>query len=938
MWDSFSGTQKFEFNSPEDQPLCGCYHPIEHVIACGFKSGVVRIFDVQTTSTLFERSMVASINQTNPPSIVGSPSSPVECICYSPVSKVVESEGSSSNWVKGLRLFALSVDGRLTVFDVDSGYQAIRSTVLSLAPDRVIADKSEVTARSMFMSIGANGALVAVASSAALSSFTVLDASDFSVVFKVSDTIETKKQFGNHISGTSSGSVKYSVSYPTSSPYYHNKVADNDSSPEELTEHSGRKGGVQCNTFTNTFTTQTTPESVFHPGGKSDRPVIGLEFVSDPCELGEYIALFTTKHMIVIGLGETSSLSSCVSTQRAAKLASIPTILHAEKPVAGQMGIYQEDISVPSGQELDVSGIDSSIQVTALTGLFKAAWDNRTTKLLLGHHQHSTQPAVRAKAFSSRATSASSLRQDVTPKLGVFDSHRGLLYLSTISSNHSTFSGTGSGESSISSSQQCSLRVLGVTLKRAAEVTGFGNATPSFRITAVLSPCQNYSSPTGSSSSPPLCITICGASGKVITASSGGILGIWATQSDESITALRMLQHVPSPVWPFGKSEGNYDFAEQKPTAMTEVFEAELVGDDLQNVPYESSVNEEQNDIVTALSVATDLMSPVGASSSGAAKHSKSPTPISKRTKSWAPSPGATSNNKNQAPKGFGKSKSASFQSPGRSDLSSPGIKSPSFYRSSSTASKKGANPTQKSVRPLSKKKSQDMDSISESKLEISTLDSARTDVFDEEPLSPSSVDENPRMGRALSHVRTDEDTTESKPLRIELTDLGKNIQEAIKSPMQNEKEIAVVLVSPIESTKNYPLSTSVAKTSPKSLDVIPTNISEGNTNDSKIGSSASPSITVLDLGREAAPEGEDVVSKMESSLFFDEFKGGKYIASEKSPSAMISRDDFLNLNSSESAGRSDNPADMLSVPPGSSELRSRTLSQKYCGKVSYIC
>jgi WD40 repeat protein len=56
LWDVMSGQQRFEFTSTNDQPRCAAFDPRGiHILACGFESGFLRIFDVDTTSTLLEQ-------------------------------------------------------------------------------------------------------------------------------------------------------------------------------------------------------------------------------------------------------------------------------------------------------------------------------------------------------------------------------------------------------------------------------------------------------------------------------------------------------------------------------------------------------------------------------------------------------------------------------------------------------------------------------------------------------------------------------------------------------------------------------------------------------------------------------------------------------------------------------------------------------------------
>ena len=54
IWDLITSHQKYEFLSQSDQPKVLSYHPYEYIIACGFSSGIIRIFDIQSTSMLCE--------------------------------------------------------------------------------------------------------------------------------------------------------------------------------------------------------------------------------------------------------------------------------------------------------------------------------------------------------------------------------------------------------------------------------------------------------------------------------------------------------------------------------------------------------------------------------------------------------------------------------------------------------------------------------------------------------------------------------------------------------------------------------------------------------------------------------------------------------------------------------------------------------------------
>ena len=49
LWDVATFDQVYEFSSPIDQPLSLSSHPQLPLFACGFESGVLRIFDIERT-------------------------------------------------------------------------------------------------------------------------------------------------------------------------------------------------------------------------------------------------------------------------------------------------------------------------------------------------------------------------------------------------------------------------------------------------------------------------------------------------------------------------------------------------------------------------------------------------------------------------------------------------------------------------------------------------------------------------------------------------------------------------------------------------------------------------------------------------------------------------------------------------------------------------
>jgi WD40 repeat protein len=54
LWDIKTMEEVYEFSSPFDQPLSISAHPSEPIFACGFHSGKMRIFDIETTEVTDE--------------------------------------------------------------------------------------------------------------------------------------------------------------------------------------------------------------------------------------------------------------------------------------------------------------------------------------------------------------------------------------------------------------------------------------------------------------------------------------------------------------------------------------------------------------------------------------------------------------------------------------------------------------------------------------------------------------------------------------------------------------------------------------------------------------------------------------------------------------------------------------------------------------------
>ena len=98
IWDTLSLEQKYEFNSPTDVPFSAAFHPTQRLLAVGFSSGTLRIFDIATTCQLHER--------------VNDEVSPCTAVLFSPC---------------GSRLFAINVKGGIQIFDPLTNYSLLKS-------------------------------------------------------------------------------------------------------------------------------------------------------------------------------------------------------------------------------------------------------------------------------------------------------------------------------------------------------------------------------------------------------------------------------------------------------------------------------------------------------------------------------------------------------------------------------------------------------------------------------------------------------------------------------------------------------------------------------------------------------------------------------------------------------------------------------------------
>ena len=206
LWDVVSAQQKFEFNSPTDEPLCAGFHPSQYRLACGFKSGTLRVFDVETTTTITERRkhkapvtallfVKASCFPAGCRAPVGAMSSTSSNVAGSPdpaaltdnenpagsphirgssviISERASSSSSSSSSSGYLLLFTAALDGEVVVYDAERDYTPLKTLSAVTGPCSVVR-----------LTVSADHGLLAVAGST-VASIVVYDTQKLAAVYR----------------------------------------------------------------------------------------------------------------------------------------------------------------------------------------------------------------------------------------------------------------------------------------------------------------------------------------------------------------------------------------------------------------------------------------------------------------------------------------------------------------------------------------------------------------------------------------------------------------------------------------------------------------------------------------------------------------------------------------------------------------------------------
>jgi WD40 repeat protein len=303
LWDVLTAQQKFEFSAPSDEPRAAAYHPASHVLACAFESGGMRVFDVETTSTLLERRMhkgpavavlyaycevpgagTGTEAEEAAPACVFESDTDDDVTVSSPREPQRAPKASSTR----LLLFTAGLDGCIVVYDVDSGYSPLKTL-------RVTAGPSE----SIRMALSADSSLLAVAG-ATVSTIVVYDTRDLIARYRGGQLAS--------VTMTSPSQVLAAATMQEASPAIMSQALS--FTPSSTVDVLNSPAPVSTCTPTSASTSAAliSSNNAAGPRGSSElAPVTGLAFCDD--RPGGALIVSTDKHIVSLPLeldGEAS--------------------------------------------------------------------------------------------------------------------------------------------------------------------------------------------------------------------------------------------------------------------------------------------------------------------------------------------------------------------------------------------------------------------------------------------------------------------------------------------------------------------------------------------------------------------------------------------------------------------------------------------------------
>eukprot|EP01038_Epipyxis_sp_PR26KG_P005252 gene5252-7298_t len=246
LWDIVSATQVIEFTSDKDEPKCISYHLTNPYIACGFNSGYVRIFNIQTaTATYQKKKHVGSV---------------LDIQYFNPT--------KSTNIQL---LISIGLDCAAHIYDCNSNYEVLKTITISHIP-----------IYSVCLSINSDSSLIAIGFDK-VSSVIVFETQEFNLVLKLNPNIAKNSPLPSK--------PVQSASIPSPSEMFlspdSNAQSYNVSIPEE------RATPIPTNSSLKSPISSTISSSL-----TLNSPLVGLCFDSE--HSSDRILLLTNKHFVSI--------------------------------------------------------------------------------------------------------------------------------------------------------------------------------------------------------------------------------------------------------------------------------------------------------------------------------------------------------------------------------------------------------------------------------------------------------------------------------------------------------------------------------------------------------------------------------------------------------------------------------------------------------------
>lgn len=274
-WDVLTGLQLYEFNAVTDEALIVAYHPSEYTLACGFSSGILRIFDIESTSVIFERHQRKE---------------PLTSLLYTK---------------HGDLLLTGGVDSTICVYDCQQNYQLIRTMYTGVH----VGEK-------MTFTMTTSGILFAVCGS----SVDIIVVYDTRTLIPVLKTAVSNTNITHNTSANTSRSTAKTTS-DSMAAIFGGTIQTAFSSTLGSTSSGGALGGgatttsTLYNTWNRSKVTLTVPLSLNHPS--QDGKIIGIVFAEDTTSNSatamaspHLVLLILTSNRIIIQHISTSTSSS----------------------------------------------------------------------------------------------------------------------------------------------------------------------------------------------------------------------------------------------------------------------------------------------------------------------------------------------------------------------------------------------------------------------------------------------------------------------------------------------------------------------------------------------------------------------------------------------------------------------------------------------------